>query len=233
MRTFHLFWIFVFGISLRAQVQDTTGNNDQGIELSAVALGRDIERLAVSINGKLVPWQVPAFERSLPLAYTGSRKVIFFRLPPDGAPPEVKPIPVADIQLPEKGRRWLLLFASNADGTYNIYPLPGDDELYSYGSARFFNTTTGFLAVKANGQSFQLRPGELRIVAGNGRKISVIVAVADGESWKIVGSTVLPLFSSKRREIIFSGGAADYFKRTDADGRVIKASPVQIFSVDD
>ena len=72
-----------------------------------------------------------------------------------------------------------------------------------------------------------------RLVEGDGRKLSVRLAVEKDGKWRQVSSNVLPLAVTQRRSVFITTSDAGFFNRIGLGGEVIKGGPVKIFSVED
>lgn len=231
MKSALLFCCLTVLIAGRAVCSVADAGRVGNVEISAVAWDASLDGIVVKTSGRVFEWDIPAFHRSRPVDYSGDRRLVFFRKGVHEGAPALELL--ADVSLPEDAKKVLLLFFPARDGRFSVYPIRDDGEDYLPGRARLVNVTPRPLAVKAGGEVFTLAPGDSRLVSGDGRKLSVKLAVEQDGSWRQISSTVLPLGGSQRRSVFFTTTESAYFSRVGIDGEVRRSSPVKLFSIAD
>ena len=214
---------------------DASKNYVWNVEFSTITIGKALPEILYKSDGASESIALPAFKRSRKKNYTGEDLAQFYEpleVTEPGAPDRRL---IGNVRFPLDTDRVLLLFFPRADFGYNIVALPESDEDFPAGRARLVNVTPYRIAVQlGSGKTLLLNPGEQSLLSGNGKTLSLRVAMKkEEEEWKEATSNIFSLRPETRRTIFLCSSSDGFFKSYSNYGGPRDRGPIQLFSITD
>jgi hypothetical protein len=200
----------------------------EDVKFTAVSLGAPLSDIEYKNGSKSEKLTIPAFSRSELRNYNGGPLMDFYiTIEKDGKKGKIK---FAEVTLPGKMSRVLLVFSPQADGTAKVQALDDTQETMPRGSTRIYNASPIPVAIKCNDDASVLSPNQQKIVSLAPPQVVVQMAYQKQGRWVRGGGNVFATDNNLRQTIFILTSDSDIFKADTPGGRVA-LSPLQSFTL--